>query len=208
MLKRYWNVLATVLFALTIIFSFPPAAGAVQGDVSFLVTSQNYTPAGVILGVQIIFRDPSLYNDKVYFSYHMVSESGETLRYENDRYPISLQADGTADIELSIACGQFPELEGKQTAWIQFDLVDQQNVYWFRDRGLVTEEGAQVLFDRSLLPPAESQQVSPEGIPSQENEEPHVEVVPVVLNVAAWGLLIVCLCLTSRGKAKRRTTNP
>ena len=42
MLKRYWNVLATVLFALTIIFSFPPAAGAVQGDVSFLVTSQNY----------------------------------------------------------------------------------------------------------------------------------------------------------------------
>ena len=207
MLKRCRNVLAAVLVVLTIIFSFPPAAGAVQGGVSFSVTSQNYTTAGVILGVQIIFSDPSLYNDQIYFSYHMVSEAGETLKYENDRYPISLQPDGTADIEFSIACGQFPELEGNQTAWIQFDLVDQQNVYWFRDRGLVTEEGAQVLFDRSLLSPAESQQVSPEEVPLQEDEQPRVEMISVALNAAAWVLSIVCLYLAGRRKARKRT-NP
>ena len=204
MYKKLFCIFMFLTFVLT-----PIQASETKTGVRIEVVEQQYTSAGVLLDVSISFGDTALYNEQVYFSYHLVSENGEMLRFENERLPISLQQDGTADIDIQIDCAQFLELEGHQTAWIQFDLVDQQNVYWFRDRGLVAGEGAQVLFDRSLLAQIEPEQVPPADSSAEpvQDAQPRVEIISVILNAAAWAILIVCLCWAGRRKARRRPTN-
>lgn len=84
--------------------------------------------------VRVRFLNRDYYNENLYLSYHIYTKDGKTLlSYENQR--INIQADDNFEalmkvfIDLSDILKQTKEKE----IMVQFDIVDQENVYWFLD---------------------------------------------------------------------------
>lgn len=82
--------------------------------------------------VEIIFKTKELYNEQVYLSYHIYGENkSEALVFENQRIPLVLDDEGVAKVKLLIALNEIAELKKERKLFIQYDLVDEKNVYWF-----------------------------------------------------------------------------
>lgn len=164
---------------------------ATESGVTITPDTQTYTSDGMIVPITISFSDMGLYNEEVYFSYHILAEDGSILRYENERIPLSLE-NGVARLEVYIPCASFPELEAVELARIQFDLVDQRNVYWFSDRGYLEASGEYVQFERgNLLTEAlqgenETSEAN-DGLVSQtQMQTGKSQLASIFLNAVAW----------------------
>ena len=153
--------------------------------VKILSGTQTYTHEGFTVPVTIEFVDAQLYNEDVYFSYHVLAEDGSILRYENERIPLSLE-NGKTTIELNVQCLAIPELESVDTAQIQFDLVDQKNVYWLRDRGLIEEKP--ILFERSKL---QGNEVYKQDSSLKQSDKAASEQISIALNGIVWLAIVI-----------------
>lgn len=120
-------------------------------DVMIINSEPEYTAIGIETTVTVSFYDKSLYNEHVYLSYHILGTDGTMLVFENQRLPLELDDDGTAEVVMAINCAWLPELDGLETAKIQFDLVDQQNLYWFSYSPNLSFATDSLIFDRTLL---------------------------------------------------------
>lgn len=80
--------------------------------------------------VQVIFYNQDLYHDGIFLSYHILQkdENGtiEILEFENQRVKVVLDESGTAGITLQIALNEL-----KNGVYLEFDLVDVNNLFWF-----------------------------------------------------------------------------
>lgn len=164
---------------------------ATESGVTITPDTQTYTSDGMIVPITISFSDMGLYNEEVYFSYHVLAEDGSILRYENERIPLSLE-NGVARLEVYIPCASFPELEAVELARIQFDLVDQRNVYWFSDRGYLEASGEYVQFERgNLLTEAlqgenETSKASDRLVSQTQMQTGKSQIASILLNAVAW----------------------
>ena len=178
-------------------------AWATGESVTITPDIQTYTSDGMIVPLTISFSDMGLYNEEVYFSYHILAEDGSILRYENERIPLSLE-NGEARLEIYIPCASFSELEAVELAQIQFDLVDQKNVYWFSDRGYLEAEPVQ--FERkNLLTEAvqgenEISEVSDELISETQMQTGKSQIASILLNAVAWLAVVSGFIYWYRGK--------
>lgn len=107
-------------------FAAEPADVTMTAD----VTQNNGYMSGT---VYVQFADQSLYNDQVKLSWHIYDAEGNLLQFENERYPLVL-ADGQASVQLM---DYLPAL-GSDEIVVRFDLVDEQNIFWFSDNPEVT----------------------------------------------------------------------
>ncbi len=123
-------------------------AQAAEPQVLIETGAMTYTDTGFAVDVTVKFEDMSLYNDQVYLSYHIVDENGGELLFENQRVPVDLEAEF---MTMHVDCANLEELADRETAIIQFDLVDQRNVYWFSANSNISFQAASVVFDRGLL---------------------------------------------------------
>lgn len=153
-----------------------------EEQVSIVLKKVDYTTDGMDFEVELAFADKSWYNDSIFLSYHILDEQGTMLRFENERFPVTLQGKKTKPVEVRVDCSQIPELEEVNEAWIQFDLVDSENLYWFRDKGMLNEENASVLFERSRMEPGQSG-----GLMTA------LDVPAVILNMVTWAVLLYFL---------------
>jgi len=132
----------TILVVMTAIFClyFTGAAAAEDADV---VISADVTQNLQILEgtVTVRFHRQELYNEGVKLSWHIYSESGELLVFENERCPLAVE-NGEAEIPLKI---EMPPLD-TQSAVVRFDLVDEENVYWFSENPSLTVRQDEVGF--------------------------------------------------------------
>ena len=203
MLKKLYIILMMIGFT-----TYPAFALDSQG-VLVTLESQVYTAEGMLVDVSLKFEDTSLYHDDVLFSYHILDANGEILRYENERQTIAMQQDGTADIQMMINCAAMPELDGVDIAQVQFDLVDQTNVYWFSDRGLVQlTNDTPVLFQQDQLLAAASAAENA-SVAQDPQTEKKFEPVSIVLNALAWiGLLALLICYRRKKKGRDAGDRP
>ena len=172
--------------------------------VKILSGTQTYTHEGFTVPVTIEFVDAQLYNEDVYFSYHVLAEDGSILRYENERIPISLE-NGKTTIELNVQCLTIPELESVDTAEIQFDLVDQKNVYWFRNKDLIEYMGNSVLFEKDKLLTNESVDQQPLQ-PFEKNSTISSNPLACFLNILACVILVTVIVKSGLFRKKTQVT--
>lgn len=164
-----------------------------EEQVSIVLKKVDYTTDGMDFEVELAFADKSWYNDSIFLSYHILDEQGTMLRFENERFPVILQEGKAEPIEVRVDCSQIPELKDVNEAWIQFDLVDSENLYWFRDKGLLNEENASVLFERSRMEPEQAG-----GFMTV------LDLPAVILNTVTWAALLYFLW-RFRPKSKKNT---
>lgn len=165
------------------------AMAAEQPQATITAAATAYTEAGLLVDVTVSFADASLYNEQVYLSYHIVDETGEMLAFENQRLPLSLDKDNSALVTVSVNDSTVPETPNGTAAKVQFDLVDQQNVYWFSLNNTISFQGAEVAYD--------SAQVAGAGIRAQI-----FAAVPIVLNALLWIVFALLLFRYMRKKNK------
>lgn len=194
MLKRW-----SIIFIVVILF-FAQVASAETPGVIITPGEQTYTEQGFKIDVVLEFVDLSLYNKDVYLSYHALDQSGNVLFMEGQRTQFTIDESGKSTVTFDVQCADIPELSNIDDFQIQFDLIDQANEYWFSDRGLLHYTGAPVYFERERLGGGQMQEDNLDassgnsgsnGEPSQETSE--VDTISAILNLLAWGGIIVIL---------------
>lgn len=83
------------------------------------------------LVVQAKFNNTKLYNDNVYMSYHVLDNKDNLLFFEGQRLALVPISNDLYYSDFSIDLSAIKELDGLQNAKINFDLIDEKNVYWF-----------------------------------------------------------------------------
>lgn len=80
--------------------------------------------------VQVSFYNQDFYNDEIFLSYHILKKekdgTEEILEFENPRVKVVLDESGTAVIKLQVTLKEL--IDG---AYMEFDLVDESNLFWF-----------------------------------------------------------------------------
>lgn len=106
--------------------SFVSASNS-QDDVEINIKEINYRGGNIYdITIEVLFHDMKLYNDNVLLSYHIYDmNSKEVIVFENERLPINLD-NGKTLIDYTIKVD-----ESIKDCIITFDLVDQDNSYWF-----------------------------------------------------------------------------
>lgn len=111
-----------------------------------------------------------LYNENVKLSYHIEDVNGNMLVFENERISVSgMQLPAEVPIRIDLN-GLFAET-GISQAVVCFDLVDEENVYWFDNNPERSCEFDKIVLDNSSI----------------VSEKPHMETVimhdaPSVIN--------------------------
>lgn len=182
-IKRSSVTLLIAAVVLALCMCLVPAAE--QPQVTIETGASSYSESMFFVDVTVSFNDVALYNEQVYLSYHIVDGSGEILVYENQRLPLSLDETGSAWTTVCIDAATVPAAADGTKIWIQFDLVDEQNVYWFSGNTAIDFQEARIEYDSSLLLPPLAEE--------ETQEAPDVPVVSVVLNGIMWVALIVLL---------------
>lgn len=113
-------------FGFTIIFAEEEIS-----DVKIMVISeQKAYEKEFTAEVQVSFYNQDFYNDEIFLSYHILKKekdgTEEILEFENPRVKVVLDESGTAVIKLQVTLKEL--IDG---AYMEFDLVDESNLFWF-----------------------------------------------------------------------------
>lgn len=100
--------------------------------------------------VYIQYNDVKMYNDMVKFSYHICDKDNNILVFENERIPFNI-TDGKAQINLSIKLNEMEAVANKKNLIIRFDLVDEQNIYWYNDNPNINIQTVEIIYENTFL---------------------------------------------------------
>lgn len=186
MAKKLIAAVTTVLFLCNFCLVFA------EEQATITIKKADYTAAGMDFEVEVDFKDINLYNESVFLSYHILDEQGNTLRFENERFPVVLSGEKTEPLEIHVDIASLPEMADRETARIQFDLVDSKNVYWFSDEGLLNGENTTVTFERVQMQAGKPQ-----------SPKPALDIPAVILNSAAWIGVLYCFWKMRFGRKEK-----
>lgn len=84
------------------------------------------------ISVRVCFLNKELYNDHIYLAYHVKDEQGNTLRYETSRIHVVLDENNETILTVNINVSDVETETG--ILLLEFDLVDEENSFWYSDR--------------------------------------------------------------------------
>lgn len=102
-------------------------------DVAVKASADNSSEGTVDIKADVTFNDTALLNSGLKLSYHLLDKNGAMLVFENERIPLdSQQAHQTVD--LTINTNELYDISGgADSVVVSFDIVDENNVFWFSD---------------------------------------------------------------------------
>ena len=120
-----------IVMILTLLLFFAETAAA-QPAPTVALTAQVQQAEQIVSGeVTISTTEPALFHDQVKLSWHVYDEAGNLLVFENQRLLFTLGEDNKASVPVEIDLSKLGLTP--QTIIIQFDLVDEENLFWFAD---------------------------------------------------------------------------
>lgn len=119
-----------------------------EAQASVTVGGSYYTDAYFLVDVTVSFEDMELYNDSIRLSYHAVSAEGQDIAFENQRIPVVLGEGNSMTCTVAVDMAGFPE---GTDAYLKFDLVDEENGFWFSYNPEVSFVGGEVLCNKANL---------------------------------------------------------
>lgn len=94
--------------------------------------------------ILVTFHDRSYYNSQVYLSYHLEDKEGNTVQYENERYPLTVNENAQATVTVLLDYDSISLPTSEKELFLRFDLVDQENLFWFSQREDISFAGTTV----------------------------------------------------------------
>lgn len=132
--QKQWIVVMILMLLLSMV-----GTASAEEIPTVTITAQVQQVEQMVSGeVTISTIDPTLFHDQIKLSWHIYDETGNDLVYENERIPVTLGDGQTVTIPVKIDLSVLALPPQKIT--IQFDLVDEENLFWFADySGIVLE---------------------------------------------------------------------
>ncbi|ANY65365.1 hypothetical protein BBD42_01925 [Paenibacillus sp. BIHB 4019] len=159
-MKKKWMVISLLLVLLAV--NGLAASANESSDVSIIVNSdKEQYDKEIDMDVTVEFHNNDLYNSQTFLSYHIYDESDTELLWEGQRFPLTINSQGVANINLllnvSTELGQTEVNHLK----VRFDLVDEKNLYWFSTNPKVKLSTEEIIMDKDPLKRAISAIKSP-----------------------------------------------
>ena len=108
--------------------------------------------------IEVTIHDTDYIREGLFLSYHVYEKEEdivetESLRYENTRIPLSLNAQGSETVSIPVDLSEFKQ----DTVFVQYDIVDTVELFWFASNSELTFSGAGTVFNgtwwNSLIAP-------------------------------------------------------
>ena len=81
--------------------------------------------------VMVTFENMAYYNEGIKLSYHIYGKDGEEIAYENERTPVVISEGNSVVIPFELDKTKISSISGLKDFQLKFDLVDEQNMFWF-----------------------------------------------------------------------------
>lgn len=138
------------------------------------------------ISISVSFLNTELYNDHTYLAYHVKDEQGNTLRYETSRFHVALDENNMAILAVNINVSDIETEKG--ILLLEFDLVDEENSFWYSDRAEIGFQTCVVRcetkgFDRVI-----------KYIKQQVGERPYAVCCNLIIFIFFW----VTVCIVKR----------
>lgn len=111
-----------------------------EEEVKVVVNKNNEYDLNFDVEIEIVFKNKELYNENVFLSYHIYNEEGKDVQYENIRVPFSIDQNGEAKVKLPVDLSGLSKSVRNKKMIVKYDLVDQNNVYWFSSNTVINFE--------------------------------------------------------------------
>ena len=122
-----------------------------SSSVSLRTTDRSYYWSDKFsIRIDIFFKEPDLYNKSVKLSYHIYDEKGRIIQYENERVSFEL-SQSKAYVDVNINLRELRKNTKLDKCFIRFDLVDEQNIYWFSDNVAIDFETVEIKYDNNIF---------------------------------------------------------
>ncbi len=151
-MKKWGSFLLSCFLLWSFLFPATAFAEAEENfDVKISVLSEKEVyEKEFLVEVQVMFYNQDFYHDGIFLSYHTFCENEngtvDVIEFENQRVKVVLDERGSAAVILQMV---FKEL--KKGEYIEFDLVDESNAFWFSYNNAIKFKTDRIeLFDRPV----------------------------------------------------------
>ncbi len=120
-------------------------------DVEILLEEVHLTDEDIQAALEICFSNLKYYNEHVYLSYHIFDSQGNLVIGENERVKIELNAGQRQSVSLQIDMGDAKILAPDEKLYVEFDIVDEKNAFWYSTSNEMIFRTARIDFSRSVL---------------------------------------------------------
>lgn len=144
------KIFILILVLITFGCSFP-AFSQEENDVALTSDMDAEQSTDIISGnVAITFNNMDLYNENIKFSYHIYDDAGKDLAFENERIPVMLEGNSVV-VPFAFNKKEVISVAELKKFKIVFDLVDEQNVFWFSSNTNVKFATCEVLYSNYFV---------------------------------------------------------
>lgn len=140
--------------------------------------------------VNIHFNNTVLINQNLKLSYHIYDTYGDLMYYEGTRVPIEINGNN-ASVYIDV---QIPYEEQKTDMRICFDIIDEQNLYWYS-----TDHS--ILFESDILDYGYNPWAFTLGLYRDIFTQ---QTVQLIFNLIFWGLTIWFIIYWKKRERKRK----
>lgn len=116
-----------------------------------LAEEAEFTDTSISVVLEIGFDNLEYYNEHVYLSYHIFDCENNMVIGENERIKIDLNEEQSQRISVKIDMSAAKALEPSKKLYVEFDIVDEQNAYWFSGNDSLSFQSDSVSFDSTIM---------------------------------------------------------
>ncbi len=116
-----------------------------------LVEEAEFTDTSISVVLEIVFDNLEYYNEHVYLSYHIFDCESNMVIGENERIKIDLDEEQSQRISVRIDMSAAKTLEPSKKLYVEFDIVDEQNAYWFSGNDSLFFQSDSVAFGATII---------------------------------------------------------
>ena len=151
-MRKLFFVFIVLFFSFNVsIFQLPGYAKS-ENDVEIKVLSgrEQFT-SSFDFTVNIKYLNQELYNEKNFLSFHFYDVNGNEILWEGERIPFNLENDGETMVSFSLNLNDYPIVKDLKSGYLQFDIIDEKNAYWFSTSNEIRFFADKINYDESFL---------------------------------------------------------
>lgn len=151
-MRKLFFVFIVLFFSFSVsIFQLPGDAKS-ENDVEIKVLSgrEQFT-SSFDFTVNIKYLNQDLYNEKNFLSFHFYNVNGNEILWEGERIPFKLENDGETMVSFSLNLNDYPIIKDLKSGYLQFDIIDEKNAYWFSTSNEIRFFADKINYDESFL---------------------------------------------------------
>lgn len=146
--------LLIIIFFLSFTTSIFASLGYAESDndVEIKVISERKLVASTLdFTLSINYHNQDLYNEENFLSFHFYDEEDKVLHWEGERIPFKIDSGGGTKVSFSLNLNDYPNVKGLKNSYLQFDIIDEKNAYWFSTNDEIRFFADRISYDKGFL---------------------------------------------------------